>query len=111
MPLPRCLPLRALARWPWRRVPHGAGARRLLPGLLLVPDGAAVLRRRDESLLDRRRRRLRAPGEATADGPLAWLRRRSRPDRRGCLPARDRVTGHLKTAIGRRSAWAVFAPA
>ena len=45
-----------------RRAAHGRRARRVLHRLLLVPDGAAVLRRHHEPVLDRRPGRVRAPG-------------------------------------------------
>ena len=55
-----------------RRAPHGAGARRLVPRLLLGPDGAAVLWRRNEPVLDRRAGGLRPAGEDHPARPLAW---------------------------------------
>ena len=75
--LPEALPLaggvrhRALAARTGRRVQDGACARRLLRRLLLVPDGAAVRWRRDEPVLDRRDRALRARGEARPPRPPA----------------------------------------
>src|SRR6202022_851638 len=61
-----------LAPWPARRLQHGARARRLLPGVLLVLDGPAVLRWHHESVLDCRPCRLHFVGKNDPDGPLAW---------------------------------------
>src|SRR5436305_606279 len=41
-----------LAAWPRRRVPDGVGARKFLPGLLLVLDGLTFCRRHHEPVLD-----------------------------------------------------------
>ena len=59
----------------WRRgspgrVAHGIGARRVLPRVLLVLDGAVVLRRRDEPVLDRRPCGFRTVGEDHSARPL-----------------------------------------
>ena len=92
LPLADRLSYRALAwrkRW---RVPYGAGTRDTLPGMLLVPDGAAVLRRRHEPLVDRRTRSLHLDREGASDGPVAQLRRRYRTGLVGRIPADDRLT-------------------
>ena len=54
LPLAARLSDRQLARGPLGRVADGLGAWRVLSRVLLVFDGAAVLRRRDEPDLDRR---------------------------------------------------------
>src|SRR5574337_944497 len=100
VPLAPRLPGRALARGPLRRVAHGAGARGLLPGLLLVPDGAAVLRRRDEPVLDRRPVGVRAAREDGAVRPLAWPQRGCQIDRLG--PGARAWRTRLRRARARR---------
>src|SRR5262245_3539587 len=70
------LPCSALAARGQRRLPDGADAWRLLPWLLLVPDGVAVLRWGDESVVDRWSCCVRSDGEAAPYGTLAKLRHR-----------------------------------
>ena len=64
---------------------HGAGARRLLPRLLLVPDAAALRAGRDELGLDRRPCRLRSGREGRADGRVGQPRNGRLADRLGHL--------------------------
>src|SRR4029077_12565830 len=74
--LPAALPLALelscpeVAARPTRSLPHGPGARHLLSGMLLVPDGPLVLWRYHEPVLDRRSRRFCPVGEDDPDGPL-----------------------------------------
>src|SRR5262249_22495431 len=80
-----------------RRLRHGARARYLLPGVLLVPDDPVVLWRHHEPVLDRRSGWLCLVGEDDPDGPLDRTGRRCRLRRMGCGDAGQRgeqfVTG------------------
>jgi hypothetical protein len=75
LPLAARLSDRQLARGPLGRIADGIGARRILSRVLLVLDGAAVLRRRNEPVLDRRPCGFRTAGEGHA----------ARPNHRRCL--------------------------
>ena len=89
---PRCVSLNAGGR-ELRRLRMGL-ARHLLLRLLLVPDGAAVRRRRHEPRLGRCGRDLCRLRETAAAQPMAQPHRGRRPDRGGRNRARARPDRH-----------------
>ena len=79
----------ALESGPSRRVPNGRDPWRLLSGVLLVADGAAVRRRGHEPAVDRGHRGLRTSRENRPTPDVAGPDRRRRDDRYWPGPARN----------------------
>src|SRR4029077_6818071 len=91
LPRPGSVPDRTLATGRRRRLSHGPCPRPLLPWLLLVPDGALVLRRNRERFVDRGSVDLCFVREDGAGRSLARAGGGSAPRRRGSARAFRRV--------------------